>query len=165
MSYSIHKTIGWAMPQSSFIESTQLPLPEITPYYCIHDAIDDALREVDGMHLAALIRPISDIDGYNAHVVFYPDAKTAKKWQRRGDPIDFLDGSTDNNFEYRDIDMYPFDSFQMDENGVDKGYAANWTPIPLPGIPPEMRKWITKYNVLPTSGIAKLRPFYASWWS
>lgn len=117
------------------------------------------------------------------HVIFWPNARTAKKWFRRDDDLDYAfeaqrdgyggDPAARDFVQFMKFNPYPYSNYIMEPDSgnplewvaffeLDREYEkTGWAPAPAT----ELRWWLPKLSILDLAGVNKLRPMIAQWWS
>lgn len=125
-----------------------------------------------------------DGDDYS-DIIFYPNLIFEKRWHRRDDDMDYafeavrgddgnpcetVDGGEPRNFTvYKRYGHYPWANHIMDHNGKSlkwEHYALlNQRNDWVPGVPTEIRWYLTQHGVMFNEGVNQLRPIVSQWWS
>ena len=125
-----------------------------------------------------------DGDDYG-DIVFYPNLCFRKRWYRSDDDMDYAfesirgdqgepgeseEGFGPRNFTvYKTFGHYPWANYIMDHNGK----TVPWEHYQLlrrrddwaPGIPTEIRWYLTQHGIMFNEGVNQLRPIVTQWWS
>lgn len=120
-----------------------------------------------------------------AHIVFYPTLAMRAKWYRSDDDMDYAfeairgengePAESEEGYGARDITVYrryghyPWSNYIMDHAGNPlpwEHYALlnkrnDWAP----GVPSEIRWYLTQHGIMYNQGVNQLRPIVAQWWS
>ena len=152
MGYRIKRSIGWGMPWTKFVGYCRTPDTTNTSEW-LYDTFN-ALTDKDLTIDPKLYRALFCDDG--ASFVFqkrllakdYEDIKTKTATGRAED----LFSITYNGDDYSDIVFYPNLTLRRRDD---------W----LPGIPTEIRWYLTQHGIMFDEGVNQLRPIVTQWWS
>jgi hypothetical protein len=119
------------------------------------------------------------------HIIFYPAIYRRKDWYRSDDDMDYAfeavrgeqgepaeseEGYGARNITvYRRYGHYPWSNYIMDHDGNplpwDHYALLNKRDDWVPGIPSEIRWYLTQFDIMYNQGVNQLRPIVAQWWS
>lgn len=114
-------------------------------------------------------------------VLFFPNLRCAKAWQRRNDPLDLAFDRWKDGVRKEDayrvtnfIEELPYghdsyESYLMRKDGTPVEWHTNKDPEHrggiVPAVPKEYHFYMKKLGILNEAGINELRPYIAQWWS
>ena len=114
-------------------------------------------------------------------IIFFPNLNFRRRWYRTDDDIDFAferfrdspdgaDTEPQDYTKYVKFGHYPFTNDIMDYNGNPLKWDHYMSTLHsrddwLPGIPSEIRWYLTQFGVMLNEGVNQLRPVFAQWWN
>lgn len=167
----------------SFIDDLEYIL---TPYQSlIYSGEDRVSRLIDGGRILDDKSQISDLvmlvgNGDDLdHVMFFPTAEIKSKWYRFDDDMDWVfayregDDPIASVFEY--LPTMPLSVWSAERMNAAGERVTNppendfrdflHDPNLIIGVPDILRFWLIRCGIMDLSGVAKLRPMRAQWWS
>lgn len=112
------------------------------------------------------------------HVLFMPTIDFAHKWMRHDDDIDYVEFNLQNNDgpENKIVECnYGFYPYANEVRSTETDRPIDWDGTMMsrdgkrpdhivPDVPPDLRYWLRKLDIMDNSGINQLRPIVATWW-
>lgn len=160
-------SLGYGMPYGEFLQTTRFQFPprhylrgELSTRLVGSDHLTIGDQVVTGrLGLVELFMSIGD--SRIEHIMLFPTLADKELWHLQNtegyDPSPIR-----TKTKYLDIPFLRYNHY-MDGNGVDVEASPGGDPALVPGIPPVMREWLTRFGVFDMPGIAKLRPMASVW--